>query len=33
MDKIQTDKKIIIDKAPLNFKWIGLLIKDFLIVK
>ena len=29
MDKIQTDKKIIIDKAPLNFKWIGFLLTAF----
>ena len=29
MDKIQTDKEIIIDKAPLNFKWIGFLLTAF----
>ena len=29
LEKIDTEKKVIIDKAPLNFKWIGFLLKVF----
>ena len=29
LEKIDTKKSVIIDKAPLNFKWIGFLLKIF----
>ena len=29
LKKFKTNKKFIVDKAPLNFKWIGLILKLF----